>query len=531
MTESHDSISLGFPEMLEERIKLAIEVTGIGTWDFDPIQNEARYDDQCKKLFGFTKDREFTIKDFLDSISVDDRIRREEILLKALDGENSGRYETKYRIKTADEGKFRWINSKGKVFFNREGKAVRLIGTMLDVTTEKVQEQLLKESEERFRLASEASTALIWMSDTDKLCNYFNKSWLKFRGRKLEEELGNGWAEGVYPEDFDRCLGNYKSKFDLREEFYMEYRLKFHDGTYRWISDTGGPRFSPDGIFEGYVGTCIDIHDQKMSREQLEQLIQDRTASLLDANNQLEESNQNLSEFAYVASHDLQEPLRKINTFSQQLKEKNYGEQTNEVNNSLNKITDASKRMSRLIEDLLNYARLQNAEDAKIPTDLKKIVADVVKDFDLEISQADAIVEIGNLPTIRAIPLLMNQLFNNLLSNSLKFMYPGKKPHIRINSEVMTNSEKKKLHLLNQQLDYYQIIFSDNGIGFSPEFSEKIFTIFQRLNARSQYEGTGIGLAICRKIVINHHGLIVAHSKENEGSDFKIILPVLKVKN
>jgi two-component system, chemotaxis family, CheB/CheR fusion protein len=511
--------------LLEERIKLAVEATGIGTWDFDPVQNITRYDDQCKKLFGFSVDQEFTYSDFIACINPKDRILRDDMLLQALQGENNGRYETRYRIKTKDEGKIRWIKSKGKVFFNAKGKAIRLIGAMLDITEEKINEELLKESEERFRLASESSTAMIWMSGKDKMRHYFNNSWLKFTGKTLEQEIGTGWADGIFPEDYEKGLQIYLNKFDRREEYYIEYRLRSNNGTYRWISDAGIPRFSPAGLFEGYIGTCIDIHDQKMTREQLEQLVLERTTSLIDANKQLEASNQNLSEFAYVASHDLQEPLRKIDTFSQQLKERNYGEQTEEVKRYLNKITDASKRMSRLIEDLLNYARLQNMEDAKVPTDLNKIVETVVSDFDLEISQSDATIEVGDLPTIQAIPMRMSQLFNNLLSNSLKFVQAGKKPMISIHSGSLAEEEKSKMESLNQQLDYYQIIFSDRGIGFNPEFSERIFNIFQRLNGRSEYEGTGIGLTICRKIVLNHHGAILANSKENEGSEFKIILP------
>jgi len=390
-------------EQLEERIKLAIDATGIGTWDFDPVQNTARYDDQSKILFGFSGDAEFTYSDFLECLSPADRVRREEILSRALAGENNGRYETQYRITTKNENKRRWISSRGKVFFDAGGKAVRLIGTMLDITMEKDHEELVK--------------------------------------------------------------------------------------------------------------------------EKLEKLVQERTSSLLDANNQLEASNQSLSEFAYVASHDLQEPLRKINTYSQQLKERTYGEETTEVNAHLNKISEASKRMSRLIEDLLNYARLQNSESVMVPTDLKKIAESVVQDFDLQIIQSHASIEIGHLPTIMAIPLRMNQLFHNLLSNALKFMPRERQPVISIQSSLLSETEKKKFDSLNQQFNYHRIIFKDNGIGFNPEFSEKIFVIFQRLNGRSEYEGTGIGLTICRKIVLNHYGIIFANSKEDEGSEFNIILP------
>ena len=525
VNQSEKKSLLSKKDQLEERIKLAIEATGIGTWDFDPNLNLAQYDDQCKKLFGFTTSREFGYSDFLKSIDPRFRLVRQEILDRALRGENEGRDETQYLIKTLDDSKIRWISSKGKVYFDEQGKARRLIGTMLDITKEKISEQLLKESEERFRLASEASTALIWMSGTDKLFNYFNKSWLKFTGRTLEQEMGNGWTTGVYPQDLERCLEVYNSQFDLREEFYMEYRLRRYDGTYRWISDSGAPRFSPAGSFEGYVGTCIDIHDQKMTREELENLVSERTASLLEVNNQLEESNQNLSEFAYVASHDLQEPLRKINTFSQLLKDIPYGDQAEEVQTNLQKITNASKRMSRLIEDLLNYARLQNTEEAKVATDLNKIIETVRSHFELDITQSQADIEVGPMPVIQATPIRMSQLFHNLFSNSLKFIQADRKPYISIHCVALSEKEKKELDTLNQRLAYHHIVFSDNGIGFKPEFAEKIFNIFQRLNGRSQYEGTGIGLTICRKIILNHHGLIYAESQYGEGSTFHIILP------
>ncbi len=511
--------------LLEERIKLAVEATGIGTWDYDPVHRVAVYDEQCKKLFGFTGNHEFTYSHFLACIDPSDRAERERVLYKVLVEEKNGRYDTQYRIKTIDQGITRWISSRGKVYYNEEGDAVRLIGTMLDVTREKISEQKLRESEARFRLASDASTAMIWMTGQDKKANYFNKTWLRFRGRKLEEEMGEGWTEGIHPEDAEKSLSYFEQKFRERKEFHMEYRMRRHDGAYRWVSDSGAPRFSVDGFFEGYIGTCMDIHDQKLSHDQLEQLVEDRTTSLQDLNNQLEATNQNLTEFAYAASHDLQEPLRKINTFTAQLKEKSFGDQEEEVNTYLNKISGSSKRMSRLIDDLLNYARLQNTEEAKQQTDLTKIVQTLLHDFDLEIVQKDATIIVGHLPVIHAIPLRMTQLFHNLLSNSLKFTIPGQSPRIIIQSATLTEKEKKEQPSLNPHMDYDKITFTDNGIGFNPQFAEKIFNIFQRLNGKSAYEGTGIGLTLCRKIVLNHHGLIFASSRENEGSTFTIIFP------
>jgi two-component system CheB/CheR fusion protein len=182
--------------------------------------------------------------------------------------------------------------------------------------------------------------------------------------------------------------------------------------------------------------------------------------------------------------------------------------------------------MGHLIEDLLNYSRLQNTEEAFVLTNLNEVVDLVIKEFDLEISQKKAIIDIRGLPALKVVPLRIHQLFHNLFSNSLKFIRPGTQPVIVISSKLLNSRERAEYPSLDQELRYVQISFSDNGIGFKQEFAEKAFTIFQRLNGRSEYEGTGIGLAICRKIVINHGGIMFAHSRENEGTEFIIILPV-----
>ncbi len=149
------------------------------------------------------------------------------------------------------------------------GRVVGASKVARDITAQKQSERALRESEQRFRVITEASPMMVWMSGTDKLCYYFNKGWLDFTGRTLEQESGNGWAENVHPEDFDRCLEIYIRNFDARRPFEMEYRMRHHTGQYRWILDRGVPRFTADGIFEGYVGGCLDIHDQREAAEKL----------------------------------------------------------------------------------------------------------------------------------------------------------------------------------------------------------------------------------------------------------------------
>jgi PAS domain S-box-containing protein len=189
----------------------------------------------------------------------------DDILTRLCRGEKLREYEARLRAK---DGSIRHVLIDSSVLFEN-GKFIHTRCFTRDITESKRSEQALRESEQRFRVITEASPVLVWMAGTDKLCYYFNKGWLDFVGRTLEQETGNGWAENVHRDDFDRCLQIYVENFDARRPFEMEYRLRHHSGQYRWILDHGVPRYAPDGTFEGYVGGCLDIHDQKEAAEKL----------------------------------------------------------------------------------------------------------------------------------------------------------------------------------------------------------------------------------------------------------------------
>jgi signal transduction histidine kinase len=197
---------------------------------------------------------------------------------------------------------------------------------------------------------------------------------------------------------------------------------------------------------------------------------------------------------------------------------------TDNAVNYLQKIVEASKRMSQLINDLLNFSRLSKKEEGFTEVDLNEIMRNIQNDFEIIISQKKASIHVGDLPRIEAIPLQMNQLFYNLMSNALKFTSGATPPEIRIECSQTTTEEKRINHLPEEGI-YFKITFADNGIGFDEQYAEKIFEIFQRLHGRSQYEGTGIGLALASKIVVNHKGKIKAQSKEGKGAIFYIYLP------
>jgi two-component system CheB/CheR fusion protein len=304
------------------------------------------------------------------------------------------------------------------------------------------------------------------------------------------------------------------------------------------VQSTGRAFFNHDGVVHRFIGTIMDITQQKQARETLEKsaeilerMVQERTHELMDANEHLKKSNAELEQFAYVASHDLQEPLRKILIFSDQLQSHIYAKLTPEEEVWFEKIRFSARRMSILIKDLLEYSRLINktAYEQFNTIDLKKVIEHILTDLEVAIHQKGATVQVSNLPVIDAIEVQINQLFYNILSNCLKFIAPGRPPVIKINAYAPTVEELKRLNL-NAEKEYSKVIFSDNGIGFNQEFAEQIFTVFQRLHTKDKYPGTGIGLSICRRVAENHGGVIYAEGKENKGAHFIIILPVKQSK-
>ncbi|MDF2435898.1 MAG: hypothetical protein K0Q95_274 [Bacteroidota bacterium] len=408
--------------------------------------------------------------------------------------------------------------------FDSKGNLVAAINTLIDITDLKKVDNALRESEVRFRTVANTAPVLIWMSDKNKNCTFFNKGWMDFTGRTFEEEAGIGWVKGLHPNDLEKCMNMYVTSFEARKNFYLEYRLRRHDGEYRWIASRGEPRYLPDGTFEGFIGSCTDINDSKMNAAILEERIAERTKALNEAVIQLERSNLELAQFAYVVTHDLQEPLRKVKTFTDRLMVKTARKLNEDENLYLMKIKNSADRMSGLIKDVLNYSILTRSAEPYIPTDLNYIAKHVLTDFELLITQKKATVELGELPVIEAVHLQMNQLFNNLIGNSLKFTSSEKKPVIKISSSDVSEVEKTA-YRLDRNKRYVKISFADNGIGFNQEYAEQIFEIFQRLNGNDEYPGTGIGLALCKKIISNHQGTIHAESSPGVGATFHVLLP------
>ena len=278
------------------------------------------------------------------------------------------------------------------------------------------------------------------------------------------------------------------------------------------------------------AGITYDITLQRNTENLMQEKIKLKTNELEIVNNDLMQLNANLEQFVYVASHDLQEPLRKINIFSGMLQ--NSSKTLDEESLIyINKIEKSAKRMSLLINDLLEFSRISSKERVFKPTDLNKIINDIKIDYELLIKQKNAIITISSLPVIEAIPLQMNQLFYNLIGNALKFTKQGGEA-VRINIDcAMLANEEKEMLKLNQNYSYCKISVEDNGIGFEQKYANQIFEIFQRLHGKQEYEGTGIGLSLAKKIADNHGGIISVISEPDEGAIFTVILPITRDKD
>ena len=340
-----------------------------------------------------------------------------------------------------------------------------------------------------------------------------------------KEGLKSGWEKIVHPDDQFELESQWRYAIKLKKPLSIEARLRRSDGSYCWHLVRVSPKKDNDGAVLIWVGTVTDIHQQKMANEMLEQRVRERTKELQLINDELESSNMELQQFASVASHDLKEPLRKIHMFSNLIKEKYFSEAESGAINYIDRIINSSARMTTLVNDLLSFSRL-SVNQLFRPTNLDQLLMDILADLELVIQEKNAVINVSELPEIEAVPGQMRQVFQNVLSNALKFSKKDTPPVINVQAETI--AEKSIESPASEDGNYCRITISDNGIGFDEQYRDKIFTIFQRLHTREKYEGTGIGLAITKKIVDKHGGIITATSAENVGSTFIIVLPILQ---
>lgn len=373
--------------------------------------------------------------------------------------------------------------------------------------------QRLRETEDRFKVMADSSPVMLWMSALDSNCYFFNKPWLDFTGRTLDQEVGAGWCEGVHFEDFQHCLDTYLDHFNARQPFRMRYRLRRHDGQYRWLLDTGVPRFSPDNTFMGFVGSCIDIQEMVEASEALanlnatlERRVEERTAQLADANRELEN-------FAYSVSHDLRAPLRQIGSYAELIRKELPGELVHgTLERYLGFLSEGAERAQALVRDVLEFSRVSGAGLQPQRVAIAPLVAEVQRMLRTENRQSPVHWEIGELPEVTGDRTLLRLVFQNLLENALNFTARRPEAVIRV-----LHSEQGGEHVFS---------VADNGIGFEPSQAHRLFQLFQRLHAQEECGGSGIGLANVARIVKRHGGRVWAEGQTGEGATFYFTLPL-----
>ncbi|RYE38725.1 MAG: PAS domain-containing sensor histidine kinase, partial [Sphingobacteriales bacterium] len=290
----------------------------------------------------------------------------------------------------------------------------------------------------------------------------------------------------------------------------------------RWVRAKGKVYFNEQEKPIRFIGSVLDITEKVTAIRKIEELVEERTKELAHANEtlqninkELQRSNQNLEEFAHAASHDLKEPVRKIHFFTHQLKVQLSTHLKEDQARAFNRIENATERMGNLIDDLLLYSHVSQRPHETERIDLNQKVKNVLEDLELDIEEKKAIIQVDTLPVVNGYRRQLQQLFQNLISNALKYSKADVAPRIEISTKKVTENGKP----------YHLVAIKDNGIGFDPAYADKIFQMFTRLHGKSEYNGTGVGLSIVKKVVQNHHGFITVESSPGVGSTFSVLLP------
>jgi PAS domain S-box-containing protein len=415
-------------EEARESLRGAIELAQLGTWSLDMPTGLIEYSPRLRAWHGLEPEEVITREGAYRFVRKTDWPRVREAIAQAAQPGSDGLYDVEYTIEANRTGPERILHAQGKAYFNEQGQAYKVGGTVQDITVQKqlqlALEQQVQERTEELAAANEELAA-------------------------INEELVS-------------------------------------------------------------------------SNEKLETINED----LSESNQLLSRSNLNLEQFAYVASHDLQEPLRKVQQFGDLLKNQ-YKDQLGEGVDYLERMQVATRRMSTLIRDLLTFSRISTQRDTTKPVVLNQVVNSVLMDLELIIGETAAKVQIDPLPTIQGDALQLGQLFQNLISNALKFRRADIAPQIQVHYQTLTAAELPEMAKPTRMAAYFhRIDVSDNGLGFEQKHAERIFQVFQRLHGRNQYAGTGIGLAICEKVTANHGGAITASSQPGQGATFSVYLPV-----
>ncbi|MDB5231033.1 MAG: domain S-box protein [Chitinophagaceae bacterium] len=508
----------------EELYRQAQGLAHIGNWTWTLADNKLKWSDELYKIYHVEPGTEINYELIYAFNHPDDANRVTTETQKSI--ATLKPFDFYYRI-ILKNGTIKILHARGEII-TEGGQPAQIHGTLQDVTYEQlVQEELQKKNEFINKIADTTPSLIASYNVNTGKYTFINKALEKILGYDPAEVIENGvtfFSGIVHPDDLPGIIekntkaleeANANPPADGNEMVVeFKYRMRHKNGNYHWFH-TYGTIFdrNQEKKVEHVLNVSIDITEQ----EEAEQALQQK-------NLQLQQSNSSLEEYAYVASHDLKEPMRKIATFSDRLLRAEYDNLSEESRQYLEKIMNSAKRMQHMANELLGISII-SGNKSFANTNLDEILHDVIETLEFKIQEKNVKIEADTLPTVKVVPGQFRQLFLNLLNNALKFTANKENPYIKIKAEYLSPKQVSSYHILHAE-KYLKISIADNGIGFDNQFSNKIFAIFQRLHSKSDYEGTGIGLAICKKIAENHGGTISAYGVVNQGATFTIIIPV-----